>query len=72
MVGPSLNFYHNPFDSLIQGVLFLQSIYIYIYIYFGEIILIIIWYVTMCASKDLSISKLVRVFRVNQILLEEN
>ena len=59
MVGPSLNFYHNPFDGLIQGVLFLQSIYIYFF--FGEIILIIIWYVTMCASKDLSISKLVSV-----------
>lgn len=68
MVGPSPNFYHNPFDGLIQEVLFLQSIFFF----FGEVILIIIWYVTMCASKDLSISKLVRVFRVNQILSEEN
>ena len=68
MVGPSVNFCHNPLGGLIQGVLFLQSKIFFL----GEIILIIVWYVTMCASKDLSISKLVRVFRVNQILLEEN
>lgn len=68
MVGPSLNFYHKPFDGLIEGV------YSYNHFFFllGEIILIIIWYVTMCATKDLSIRKVVRVFRVNQILLEEN